>query len=210
MPLQMHALCSYYTDHAHREVPRNRDQWDATMLCLAVKRRELRGYINAKFSGNLLRVSGANIGQARKFFGSFIKYKAHELGLDDCFFVPVPSKDSFHTGGHRSFLMLVEALGLELNHRILNCLRFTQPLQPAHEGGPRGFHNLYPHMQCTMNMHGKRVILVDDLATGGGTLRVAKARIEEAGGEVVCGIVCGRTDDNAQNPLQTVSWTLEW
>ena len=210
MPLQVHALCSYYTDHAHKEVPRTKDQWDATMLCLAVKRREIKGYISAYFSGHYLRVNGNTVGAARGFFGSFVRHKAVELGFDDCVFVPVPSKDSFQKPTFRSYLMVVESLGQVMHHRIVNCMRFTRDLQPAHEGGLRGFHHLYPYMECTMNMNGKRVILVDDLATTGGSLRATQARIVEAGGEVVCGIVCGRTDDHTAHPLQTVSWTFEW
>ncbi len=94
--------------------------------------------------------------------------------------------------------MLEEALGGSPAHSPI--LRFTEKLVPANAGGPRGRSALQPYLKVIGDVRGKKVLLIDDIYTTGGSLRASIDVIEAAGGSVTAGIVCGYTVSDSQRP----------
>lgn len=140
-----------------------------------------------------------NIGQARRLFGRFI---AHQISInkwDDAAIVHVPSKCAvINSAEPRSLLMLQEALShTSIGASLCDALRFSQRLSRAREGGERKRTELAPFMKVTSNVAGKRVVLVDDIVTRGGSMLASKDALEAAGAKVVGAVSCGHTMYNA-------------
>ena len=72
---------------------------------------------------------------------------------------------------------------------------------PKREGGLEGVVN---YSFDDGYFRGKRVILFDDIITKGNSMRIAKAKLEEQGAMVVCGIALGKTRHEPRETLPTV------
>jgi predicted amidophosphoribosyltransferase len=61
------------------------------------------------------------------------------------------------------------------------------------EGGSRSSAALYPSLELSAKLPAGQLILVDDVLTGGGHLRAAAWKLEDAGGKVDQAFCCGRS-----------------
>lgn len=183
----------YYSQSAHDQNPRSQQEWDAYKFCTAVKKKSVSGYFTLPKVG---RISEKNIDRARTAFGALVGELLKTYKLTDCVLVPVPSKDSFVSSTFRSLVMVREAVPAYLL-QVKPALVFNKSLSAASTGGDRGFYAVYPHLSLTKTFqHGsesRRIVLIDDIITTGGTMLASKRRLEEAGHRVELGIACGRT-----------------
>ena len=108
--------------------------------------------------------------------------------------MPVPSTDAVQgrNGPFRSSEVLNNAFQAP-GPQIFDVLRFRVPVVKAAMGGPRFADQIYPLLVASGDVPRNPIVLVDDLATSAGHLRAAKRRLEDGGGNVILGVVCGRT-----------------
>ena len=72
----------------------------------------------------------------------------------------------------------------------------TVSREARHNGGEEGVVN-YTFDDSFFN--GKRVILLDDIITKGNSMRIAKAKLEKLGAQVICGLSVGKTRHERRN-----------
>ncbi len=72
----------------------------------------------------------------------------------------------------------------------------TVSREARHNGGEEGVVN-YSFDDSFFN--GKRVILLDDIITKGNSMRIAKAKLEKLGAQVICGLSVGKTRHERRN-----------
>ncbi len=198
--MDFHFISAYYSDKAHKETAKRKpDYWDSYLFVWAVK----TGYFKTGFSilfrnGNRVKINASNIKRARKAFGQFIATTLDKEGAPvDALLIPVPSKDGQRSakGGYRSLWMLAEALkDQQYPGSVYDGLRWTKALPRAHEGGVhrnRAYWKQY--LDVLGNVTGRKVILIDDVLSTGGTMLAAKEALEDAGAKVLFAITCGKT-----------------
>ena len=208
MSLTVHFLCSYYSHRAHLEVAqRSPSLWDAYMFCKAVKTRTINGYCTVP-STPPEEINQNNVVRARQLFGAYIRHTLGDETFGSAYFVPVPSKDSFDNPEFRSFTMLRESLTNAGPDRIIPAVSFTSPLGKASEGGPRGYSNMFPHLSVNRIPPGP-IVLVDDILTSGGTMLATKDRLVQAGANVVCAVVCGKTTSSLEPGFKLRTFELD-
>lgn len=171
--------------------------WDAFKFTRAVKSARINGFCHVPNRSSRQRIDEKNVAEARIIFGRWL-LSTIESSVDDRNYVivPVPSKDAVikSNGPYRHSEMIAEALARQKTKpQISDFLRYTEKLTKASEGGPRYFDQIYPKLRVCGDIPDRPIVLVDDVVTRGGHLRAAKRRIEEAGGSVLFGVVCGRT-----------------
>ena len=195
MPFRIYHQTPYYSQSAHAEDPRSQGEWDAYKYCGAVKSRSINGYCT--LPGNV-RVNQQTVSRARQHFGQFLAGLLN--GRGDVYLVPSPSKDSWDTPEFRSLAMLREALP-HLQNRLFPVVRFIAQRDPASQGGARGYDAVYPHLKVQNAPGFRRVIVIDDILTSGGTMLAVRRRLMDAGHQVLFGVACGRTTHQHLTPF---------
>ena len=195
-------MCSYYSQWAHENIaPRSQPQWDAFKFCRAVKRRAINGSCTIPTKDGQQVIRPENVGFARTLFGTFIRNVLRQHYGVEILLVPVPSKDGLEQSkSFRSLDMTIEAMPEPLKSLVDGCVRFTQQLQPANAGGPRGKDALLPYMKTNRRLDGERIVIIDDILTTGGSVQATIQKIEDAGGVVIAAIVCGYTVSDSIRP----------
>lgn len=188
-------MAAYYSQWAHDNLaPRSQSQWYSYKFCRAVKSKRLNGTLEFPWKEKPEVISAETVGRARSIFGMFIQYTVEEMKLPSVLLVPVPSKDGLvGAQSFRSLEMLQESLVGNTAWPVAPSLRFTEKLQPAHAGGPRGRAALAPYLQVVPPIPPGQIILVDDLITTGGSLLASYDALAAVGREPVAAIVCGHT-----------------
>jgi hypothetical protein len=193
--MNVHFMCVYYSQWAHKNLSeRSQDQWYAFKFCRAVKKRLINGTTQIPLKTGAVTIRLDNVGLARHYFGLFIKRTLDSASLRSPILVPVPSKDGLlNVDTFRSLEMLRESVQGHGNWPIEPVLRFTQPLQPASAGGPRGRRVLFPYLKVKDNPPAGDIVLIDDLITTGGSILASYDRLNEIGRPPVLAIACGYT-----------------
>src|ERR1051325_3238025 len=199
-------MCTYYSQWAHENIaPRSQGQWDAFKFCRAVKNRRINGTLTIPWRSGPETINAQSVGRARWAFGLFIKHIFDQvLHLQSPILVPVPSKDGLiGATTFRSLEMIQEAIAGHGNWTIVPLLRFSQPLQPANAGGPRGREALRPYLRVTNTPPIGELVLVDDIITSGGSLLASHDVLADIGRPPVAAIVCGHTvSDSLLSPCR--------
>ncbi len=90
--------------------------------------------------------------------------------------------------------MLRECLtGTAFEGKSLDALYWSEQLTQAHEGGSRRRDFLKEHLTTGVALKGKKIVLVDDLLSTGGSLLASMDYLEEKEAQVVGAVTCGRT-----------------
>jgi hypothetical protein len=191
----VHYMATYYSQWAHENLaPRSQDQWYSFKFCRAVKNGRINGSLVFPWQDKPEVINEQSVVRARFIFGYFIKHVIEECGFKNPILVPVPSKDGLvGAADFRSFIMLREAISAHGNWPIVPVLRFTEVLQPAHAGGPRGREAIKPYLTVTGTLPSGEIILVDDIVTTGGSLLASHDVLAAVGHAPTAAIVCGHT-----------------
>ncbi|MBL7099973.1 MAG: hypothetical protein ISS15_20135 [Alphaproteobacteria bacterium] len=188
-------MCTYYSQWAHNNIaPRSQDQWYSFKFCRAVKSRLINGTLTFPWNTGPEVINSQSVGRARWIFGLFIQRTLANLHLPNPILVPVPSKDGLlNAQTFRSLEMVQEAIATHGNWIIAPVLRFSQALQPANAGGPRGREALRPYMRVLCDAPPGQIVLVDDIITSGGSLLASYDALAAIGRPPIAAIVCGHT-----------------
>lgn len=146
--------------------------------------------------GSRSKIQKANIGTARRRFGSFVEQTIAEQSWGESpLLIAVPSRDTILGGGaSRSSKMLQEAMAhTRFSAAISDGLRWKERLTEAHRGGKRGREAAKEHIVCEPDVSGRDIVLIDDLLTRGGTLLASKDILESNGANVLGAVTVGRT-----------------
>jgi len=191
----VHFMCVYYSQWAHKNMaPRSQAQWDAFKFCRAVKNRRINGSLVVPLRAGPLTITEQNVGQARANFGRFIADTLGSMQGISPVIVPVPSKDGLlDAASFRSLEMIQESIAPYGNWSVAPILRFTQPLQPASQGGPRGREALRPYLRVSGTVPPGDLVLIDDLITTGGSLLPSYDALADVDRTPIAAIVCGHT-----------------
>jgi len=191
----VHYMATYYSQWAHDNLaPRSQDEWYSFKFCRAVKSRRINGSIVFPWASGHETINEQSVGRARVIFGMFIDHAVAHAELPNPILIPVPSKDGLVGAAEfRALSMVQESVAATATWQIAPSLRFTQVLQPAHAGGPRGRAALLPYLAVTQAIPDGPIILVDDIVTTGGTLLASYDALNAVGRPPAAAIVCGHT-----------------
>jgi len=197
------SYCGYYPDRAHKELKRRtEDYWNAYFYVWGVKvgSHKWDFYI---LTPQRVNITKNNFALARGTFGNWAAGQIPTLtDKDNIVLIPVPSKDALlGKKDSRSLRMVREAFaGTKYENKVLDGLQWTRKVPQAHTGGSRSRDVLLPLLQADPAVKGKRVILVDELLSTGGSMLACADCLKAAGAEVVGAITCGRTIYNFDTP----------
>lgn len=211
--MKIHFICGYYSDLAHELKRRTEPYWDAYFYVWAVKVGTFRrSFFAHKPHGNV-KINEDNFHLVREWFGDFIIHTLRtENAGDDVLLVPIPSKDGLAGAcDYRTLTMLRESLnGRQYSGSISDALRWSEKLQPAHEGGGRSRQFLMERYQVDPIVTDRDVILIDDIISTGSAMLAARDALLQNGANVLGGIVCGKTIyDFETKPFGLQSFILE-
>lgn len=189
----VHYMATYYSQWAHQNLaPRSQEQWYSFKFCRAVKNGRINGSLSFPWAGNPEIINEGTVHRARAIFGEFIAHVIAHLAIPNPILVPVPSKDGLvGVNDFRSFAMVREAVADRWP--VAPSLRFTQVLQPAATGGPRGREVLRPFLTVAQPMPPGSIVLVDDIVTTGGSILASYDVLAASGRGPFAAIVCGHT-----------------
>lgn len=180
--------------------------WDAHQFIKAVKEGAVNGYFHVPGPTGNTKINKNNVGEARRLFGRWLLDSlAQNAPGKQVALIPIPASDAVVGGTepYRHTVALTQSLaGANHNHEIHDILRFTEVMEKASHGGPRKKGAVYCKLDVRGALPARPVVIVDDVLTGGGHMRACKRILEEQGGEVLFGIVCGRTV-NSEEDLAT-------
>lgn len=206
--------CGYYSERAvkaGKPRPRKPPFWEAYMFCHAVKSGEFhRNFYIPRKSGQL-DITTNNFNLVRPIFGAWATRTLPTFSKDSFLIVPVPSKKALASvETYKSLEMAKQALkGTAYADSVHDGLRWNKELKSAHDGGPRSRADLLPCLDVKGDLKGKKIVLIDDLITTGGSLLACKDRLEAEGAEVLGAITCGRTVyDSAEAPFMSRDFEL--
>jgi hypothetical protein len=194
-------FCGYYPDRAHKLQHRTEDYWNAYFYVWAVK----VGTFKRNFyilRPSRLNITNDNFQLVRKNFGKWASEQLPRFSKLPLSVVPVPSKDGLiGMASYRSLQMTVEAFkDTPYADCVLDGLRWKKEAQKAHEGGPRKRAVLSPLLKALPSVHGRRIVLFDELFSTGGSLLSSSDRLTTAGADVLGAITCGRTIYDFKTP----------
>jgi hypothetical protein len=136
----------------------------------------------------------ANAGDAFDWFAEMaVERIQEELGTLKVALVPIPHSACTQGVAAPRTLVLAEAIversGTAM---VVDALRWTEPMVPAHRGGPREPSLLYPKLWLppAWTALDRPYVLIDDVATSGGHVRACAARLKARGAKIPLAI-CG-------------------
>ena len=196
------SYCGYYPKRAHEELaPRPEDYWNAHFYVWGVKvgthRRDF--YI---LTPQRLDIDKNNFALVRKTFGKWAMEQIPKLFEDDVILIPVPSKDALpNRKDYRSLKMLREAFAeTAYANKVVDGLRWIREIPQAHAGGARSRGILLPLLKVNADVKGKRVVLMDEVLSTGGSLLACADCLRAAGAEGIGAITLGRTIYDFETP----------
>lgn len=195
MPLKVIPFAQYLTVR----VDNMRDlDFAATLAVKAVKGEIVRGRQQRIKLGNRTFVYGP--GQPQGGVDLWLTWAAprveEAVPHGPIVLVPVPNSGAV-VGGAANFrtAVLARQLAAAIGPRVSVAteLWWSEPMTPAHEGGPRFAHQLYPFLVAQPDQQPGTRVLVDDVMTSGGHFQACAAKLREIGHEPGVAICCGRT-----------------
>jgi phosphoribosylpyrophosphate synthetase len=193
--MKVHFVCGYYSDLAHKKKRRPEIYWDAYFYVWGVKVGSFKRKFLIHAAHRTFEATLNNFSVVRKMFGRFIAQQVQKDWGSEIELVPVPSKDGIiGENSFRTSTMLKEALlTTAFKDKQLDALYWSEQLDKAHLGGSRRRDFLKSHLATNAELKGKKIVLVDDLLSTGGSLLACKDFLEEQGATVVGAVTCGKT-----------------
>jgi adenine/guanine phosphoribosyltransferase-like PRPP-binding protein len=94
----------------------------------------------------------------------------------------------------------------DAGYSALQCLHWGEQFQKARDGGPRDVARLYANSRVRDDLPPQRIILIDDVVTGGGHL-IACARALRSRGHTVEHAICAA--HTVKSPPAQGLWNIE-
>ena len=213
-------LCEYLTE---RGSPRSQGDWDAYWFVRACKAESLENLakpIRLSLLDQRCALSAGNADAVIDWFGAVAAAACVDAPDAPIAFVPVPSSTATEgapSAGRTALFATAVSERWPHESYVLDVLRWTEPMQKAHEGGARDQGILYEKLLSTEPVrYGERVVLVDDVLTRGGHVAACAALLWDGGAEVEFAITAARTVlARSQGPAFGARWhdiqvELEW
>lgn len=202
MSLAVRCRAQYLT----ADVEMRSEDYDATHMVKAVKGLSLsaRAYTWVTIDGERTKITDDNKDLAMDWFA---EWAAQQIPAGDLatVLVPVPSSKTTLSSAvdFRTALIANRIATRRRNTVVAPVLRFENARPNSREeGGSRNAGELYLDMRITERLPMGRVVLVDDILTGGGHIKAASWVIEDEGRRVYQAICCGRsTDEQFPDPF---------
>lgn len=205
MTLTAHVYCGYASYDGGHEW--GQSEYDAFKLIHILKGEPIKGYVTLrKPDGQWTRMTTENPAGGFEIWRQWASAKAAEVAPGGAMLVPVPSSSCTGFGGDAKGMRLAtEASNPAAGYHPLECLHWHEQFEKASKGGPRDVATLFPNVRVRDDLEPQRIILVDDVVTGGGHL-IACARALRAVGHTVEHAICaGRT---VKTPPAAGLWTI--
>lgn len=191
--------------------------YDATHLVKATKGLDLnpKSYSTVQIEGRWVRITSVNKDRAMDWFAEWAAQQINAAGNGPFVLVPIPSSKSTPTSAaiFRTAAIADKIAALVPGAKVAPYLRFkAERPNSRDEGGSRSPCTLYGEMVLTQPLPTGRIILIDDVMTGGGHLKAACWVLEDQGRTVDQAICCGRTTDTQladplSVPIETIDLT---
>jgi hypothetical protein len=212
MPLNVLCRAQYLTRSAAKM--RGVD-YDATHMVKAVKGLPLNpnAYSRVLIGDRGVTITEANKDRAIDWFAEWAAGHINARGAHRKIIVPVPSSKSTLKSppNFRTAVIAQKIASLCVNTLPFPSLRFeSERPNSREEGGSRSASALYPAMRLAAKLPAGELILLDDVLTGGGHLRAAAWKLEDAGSAVQLALCCGRSlEAQLDDPFSVAPETVD-
>jgi hypothetical protein len=183
-----------------------KDYFAPSQFIKALKGRSFNGYADLpRPNGTCKRLIGdsgisVNRQDATDFFGEIAANYLRQSNVKSVVLVPIPSSGACircHPSAMKTLPIaqnIVHQYG-NMTLSVADLLRWQAPMQSAHSGvGTRSSQVLQANLRFNVKpQRGARYILIDDVITSGGHMLAAEQFISRDGGQVLFGMVAGRT-----------------
>jgi hypothetical protein len=195
MPLTVFCTAQYLTRPA---AEMRGSDYNATHVVKAVKGLVLNAnaYTWVTIGGRNVKIVEANKDRAMDWFAEWVALRINALGSHRKIIIPIPSSKSTLQSPptFRTAVIAQKIAALCTNTLPFPSLRFeAERPNSRKEGGSRSTATLYQALQLSAKLPAGQLILLDDVLTGGGHLRAAAWKVEDAGGKVEQAFCCGRS-----------------
>ncbi len=216
MPITVEAFAQYLTVSVSGM--RGTD-YDALVFVHALKGRAFSNYADIKApDGKWKRIDPEHPEVATEIFVTWatLRILHHRKYLGGICLVPVPNKSALISAIDEPFptLVLTQKLAARWRQGVTPypALRWKKTLEKAQSGGPRQAWQLYQELAFVPSSGGlpRRVVLVDDVCTGGGHLQACAAKLRENGYSVDFAVCGAKTMHQQQpDPFSLPAFTLD-
>lgn len=206
MTLYAHVYCGYASyDDDHKW---GQSEHDAHKLILTLKGEPINGYAKLKRpDGVWVTIRTDTPGGAFQIWQQWARAKVAEIEPDGALLVPVPSSSCIAPGGDEKGMRLAELARPPAGaYSALQCLHWGEQFPKARDGGPRDVARLFANSRVRDDLPAQRLILIDDVVTGGGHL-IACARALRSRGHIVEHAICAA--HTVKSPPSEGLWKID-
>lgn len=189
--------------------------YNATHLVKAVNGLPLNpnSYTIVPIGSRRVKIVEANKDAAIDWFAEWAAQRIKGLGPGRNIIVPVPSSKTTikSDANFRTALIARKIAALSVNTLPFPSLRFdSERPNSREEGESRAAPDVYSGLRLIANLPAGRLILLEDVLTGGGHLKAAAWKLEDAGGKVEHALCCGRSlETQLDDPFEVVPETID-
>lgn len=210
MPLSVLSRAQYLT----APVPNMRGpDYDAIVLVKAVKGLPFGNYAQVQIGGQWARIDEANKDRALDWFAEWAAPHVNSIDDGPKVLIPVPSSKTTPTtpADFRTAVIAGKIAAMCPKTVVAPVLRFRAARPNSREeGGSRSAQVIHSELVLSGTLPPGRIILVDDVMTGGGHLKASAWVIEDQKRAVEHALACGRTLDTQQaDPFSLPVETLD-
>lgn len=169
---------------------------DALVMVKAVKGLSFSNYATVQIGGQWVTIEESTKDRALDWFAEWAAPLIADLGSGPNVLVPVPSSKSTLSSkpDFRTAIIANKVAAACANTVVAPILRFKAPRPNTRdEGGSRAAPVIYTELVLSGPVPAGRIVLIDDVVTGGGHLKATAWILQDNKRTVEHAIACGRT-----------------